>query len=270
MKRYSIIFAPVGAFFSKPLYRAACRQWKGTGFGYLFLLLALCAIPFLARTQAGVTRFVEVEAPRMTARIPVVTIENGRLSLEKPQPYTIPDPDTGEPLVVIDTTGEIASLEQTPARALITETHALIRKSAVETRIFSFQGVESFTLDQDRVLGWLERIRKYLAPALYPFVVLFTFIGRAIQALVYAAIGLVFASLYKSRRTYGELLRLSVVAMTPGILIRTLQSATQTQIPYAGLWFFLCTLAYLAFGVKAASPDDAPAEPRGPPAIPEA
>jgi hypothetical protein len=269
MKQSTIFHVPIGAFYSKPLYSAACHEWKGTGFGYLFLLVAVCAIPLLVRIQAGVAGFVEGEASRVVSQIPVLTFENGRMTLEEPQPYTIRDPDTGMSLVVIDTTGTITSLEQTSARALITETQALVQKSAVETRAFSFQDIESFILDQAWINGWLDRIGKYLTPVLYPFVVLFTFLGKAIQALVYAAIGLLFASLYKSRRAYDELLRIAVIAITPGILIRTLQSAAQVQIPYANLWFILCALTFLAFGVKAASRDDVPVEASAPPALPE-
>lgn len=270
MKRYTIFHAPIGAFYSKPLYGAVCHQWKGTGFGYLFLLVALCAIPLLVRMQAGVTRFVKTGAVRVTSQLPVLTFENGRMSLDEPQPCILRDPDTGMPLVVIDTTGTITSLDQTPARALVTETQALVRKSAVETRVFSFQGIERFVLDQDWINLWLDRIGKYLAPVVYPFVVIFTFIGKMILALVSAAVGLLLASLCKSRRTFDELLRLSVVALTPGILIRTIQSAAQAQIPYAVLWCFLVTLAYLYYGVQTAARDDVPAEAPAPPALPGA
>jgi hypothetical protein len=42
MRRYSIFHPLVLAFYSKPLYQDVGRRWKGTGLGYLLLLLAVC------------------------------------------------------------------------------------------------------------------------------------------------------------------------------------------------------------------------------------
>jgi hypothetical protein len=259
MKRYTIFHVPIGSFFSKALYREACHHWRGTGFAYLLALLAVCWIPFLVRIHSEIAHFVEVEAPRVVSQIPTLTILNGEASIEEPQPFLIREPGTGRPLVLIDTTGATTSLEDVQAVGLITRTQVLFRKSEVETRTFHLQGVERFVLDQARIRGWLDHLKRYLAPGLYPIVVLFSFIGRVFQSLIYAAIGFLFASLCRSRRTYGELLRLSVVAVTPGILLKTIQGVAQVQIPFAGLWYFLCAMGYLYLGVKAASQEEVPA-----------
>ena len=251
MKRYSIIHVPVLSFFSKSLYRDVCFEWKGTGFAYLLLLLALCWIPAMVLMQDGLARFVDEEAPKVVSQIPVITITGGKASIEEPQPYIIRDPDTGNPLVVIDTTGIVTTLEETGGAALITETQAVFRNSDVETRTFSFQDIENFTLDQDRVTGWLGMLKRYTIPVMYPLVLGFSFIARIIQLLLYAAIGLLFASVCRCRRGYAELLRLSVVAVTPCIIIKTFLSTAQVSIPLAGLWYFLAAMGFLFFGVKA-------------------
>jgi hypothetical protein len=47
-------------------------------------------------------------------------------------------------------------------------------------------------------------------------------------------------------------LRLAVVAVTPAILVATLLDAASINLPFGGLWYFLATMGYLAFGIKAA------------------
>lgn len=258
MKQYSIIHIPVWSFFSKALYRDVCCQWKGTGFAHLFLLLLVCWIAPFVKIHEEFSNFVDNEAPKIVSQIPAISIVNGKASIDGPQPYYIQDPETGKKLVVIDTTGAITSLEDAGTFGLIMKTQAIFKKSGVETRIFSFRDIDQFTLDQDRITGWLAAAKKLVVPVLYPFAVIGSFIGRIIQLLIYAVIGLLFAALCKSKRTYAELLRLSVVAVTPCIITKTILGIAQISIPIASLWYFLAAMGFLFFGVKAASQDEDP------------
>jgi hypothetical protein len=258
MKRYSIIHIPAWSFFSKSLYHDVCHEWKGFGFVYLLLLLAVCWTAPIVKLHMVVSDFVDNDAPKIVSQIPVISIVEGKVSIDEPQPYHIREPEKGETLVVIDTTGAITSLEDMEAIVLITETQVIYRESDIETRTFSLEGVKDVTLDQDVVTGWLAVGKKYVALAFYVLALLGSFVGRIIQMLIYAAIGILFSSLCKSERTYAQLLRLSVVAVTPCIIIKTLLGAAQTSVPYAGVWYFLVAMGYLFFGVKAASVEGGP------------
>ena len=114
---------------------------------------------------------------------------------------------------------------------------------------------------QDRITSWLAIVKKYTAPALYLLAVLGSFVARIVQLLLYAAIGILFSSWCKSGRTYAELLRLSVIALTPCIIVRTVLAMAQVSVPVAGLWYFLAAMGYLFFGIKAASSEEDPGEP---------
>jgi hypothetical protein len=255
-KRYTIFHVPVLAFFSKELYRDVALRWEGTTFGYLLLLLAVCWLPGMIGVHAGVAEFVANQAPELVSQIPVVTIVDGQASIDEPQPYPITDPDSGEVLAVIDTTGTVTSLEETEAQVLVTRTGAIYRKSAIETRTFSFREIDRFVLTQDRIYGWLDMGKRYAAPVLYPFCVLGSFLFRILQTLLYAAIGLLIARLLKTDRSYDDLLRLSVVAVTPVIIAATVLDLAGIALPFAGLWFFLAAMGYLTFGIRAAAPEE--------------
>lgn len=252
-KRYSILHVPVLSFYNKSLYRDVCLNWKHSIFFYLLLLMAICTIPFIVTIQLAISDFVENDAPDVVSQIPNIYFDDGKASINETQPYAIYDPDTGEILGVIDTTGSMSSLSDSNGYVLITETDALLWKSEVETRTFSFQEIDNFTFEPAMITHWLDVIKKFMAPAFYPVAVLGCFIGRLIQVLVYAAIGLLFASWCKSSRTYVELVRLAIVAVTPPIVIKTLFGLFDISLPAAGLWYFLIAMGYLYYGIKASS-----------------
>ncbi len=251
-KSYRIWQVPALAFFSRDLYRDVALRWQGVAFGYLLLLLALCWIPGTIRIHRSFAFFVDEEAPLIIEQVPEITIIDGQAFVDHPQPYTIRDPETDEAPLVIDTTGTITSLEQTDARGLVTARQAIFQKSANETRSFSFEIVDRYTLDQQKIYHCLDITKTWAAPVLYPLCTLGSFAYRIVQALLYACIGLLLATLCKGKLPFEALLRLSVVAITPAIIIGTLLDAATIELPQAGLCFFLLAIGYLLFGIRAA------------------
>ena len=258
MKRYSIFYAPILSFFSRKLYRDVCHQGKGVGFLYLLLLLTICWLPPLMKMQDGLSNFVDNEAPEVVAQIPNITITKGLASIAEPQPYYIRDLKTDTVLFVIDTTGELTSLADTEAFGLITKTQAIFKKSEIETRAFSFSEIEEFTLEKDQITSWLAIAKKNVVPILYLFSLPFSFVFRIIQVLIYAVVGLLLSSWCKSDRNYKELLRLAVVAITPGIIIKTILGTLHISLPFAGLWYLFIAIGYLLWGIKASAQIEEP------------
>jgi hypothetical protein len=266
MKKFSIFHIPIYSFFSSELYRDVGLNWKGVAYGYLFLLLAICTIPGMFKVQRGLSNFIDKQAPQFVSQVPKITIEKGEVSIEEKQPYYIMLPDcnnsdSNKVAAIIDTTGQIQSLDNTDAFVLLTKNKILSRQSPTEIRMYDLSQVKHFVLEQSTIMRWLDIIKKLLAPILYPFVLASSFIFRIIQSLIYAAIGLAFASWCKTKLPYLSLIRLSVVAMTPCIIIRTIFESASIKIPLPGLWFFLLTMGFLFCGVKACSQINEPTTP---------
>jgi len=264
MKRFSIIHIPILSFFSKELYRDVGLNWRGVNFLYLLVLLAVCSVPRIFKLQKGLSHFIENEAPPLVEQVPRITIDEGQVQVDVQQPYYIREPDSNDLLAIIDTTGEVESLVDTGAFFLLSKNKLIQRQSNVEYRIYDLSSVRKFTLDRDIIMGWLKIIRKFFVPVIYPLVVLSSFLFRIVQALIYAIIGLIFASWCRVRLLYGASLRLTVVAVTPCIIIKAIFEATSIQLPIStiALWFlfFLIAMVYLWFGVKACSqtPEQSP------------
>ncbi len=258
MKKFSIIHIPVLSFFSKDLYIDVGLYWKGVGFAYLLLLLAICWIPTMIKIHIGFSDFINNDAPTVVEQVPEITITDGQVSIEEPEPYYIKDPDSGDVLAIIDTTGTIKSLEDANAICLLTKTNIMWRQGEFEIRTIDLSKVKKFVLDSERIMGWLHTARKFLVIIIYPFALLGSYLYRIVQALIYAAIGLLFALWCKVTLSYATLLRLAVVAVTPCIIVSTVLGLAGVHLPYAGLIYLVAALAYLFFGVHATAQTTGP------------
>ena len=251
MRIYSIFHVPIWSFFSKKLYIDVGQNWKGVNFLYLLLLLAICWILIMIKVHLGVADFIDNEAPVIVNQVPEINITDGQVSIKETQPYYIIDPDNNKPLAIIDTTGQIESLKDTKALCLLTQNQMIIKQSEFENRTYDLSDVKDFVVDSDRITGWLHIGRKFLAVIIYPFALLSSYIYRIIQALIYAAIGLLFASFCKTTLSYIVLIRLAIVAITPCIIISTILVLTSTSIPL--FLYLVAALMYLFFAVKSNS-----------------
>ncbi len=250
MKKYTLFHIPPLSFFSTELYLDVADNWKGIGFGYLFLLLALCWLVLVISIDQSIDSYLDEYAPDLISQFPTITIIDGQASIEETQPYYINDPETGQIIGVIDTTGSITSLDRTEAVVLLTRTNVMFEKSKVETRTFNLSDVGDFVLDQEMLSGLVNITKSYLSVVIYPFALMGSYLYRIIQMLIYAAIGLLFASICKTKLEYDQLLRLSVVAVTPCIIISTLLWSISIDLPMEGLMYFLLTMVYLFLGIK--------------------
>jgi len=251
MRKYSIFHVPALSFFSKKLYIDVGQNWKGVNFLYLLLLLAVCLILTMINLHRGISNFVNNEASAIVNQVPEITITDGQVSIKETQPYYIKDPDSNEPLAIIDTTGQIESLEDTDAFCLLTGNEIITKERKFENTTYDLSNVKAFVVDSERITGWLQIGRKFLAVVIYPFALLGYYVYRIVQALIYAAIGLLFASFCKTKLSYAALIRLAVVAVTPCIIVGTILGLAGTSIP--SFLYLVAALLYLFFAVKSVS-----------------
>jgi hypothetical protein len=266
MKRYSVFHPLILSFFSKSLYRDVGKNWRGTGLLYLLFVLVLIWIPTMIKGYLGLARFTDKEATEITQQIPPITITNGHASTNVPLPHYIKIPKTGETLAIIDTRDNSeASNRSVPI--VLTETKVVTNRGASETRIYDLSGVQSFFVDQTRVESWLSIARRWFFPVVYPLAVLFSFIFRAVQILIYALIGLLFARMLNANLDYKTLMRLAAISITPVLVLNLLFEFVPVRIPGWFLLGIIIELAYLFFAVKVNSEPDIP-QYQPPPAYP--
>jgi hypothetical protein len=248
------------SFYSSDLYRDIGLNWKGIGFGYLFLILAVCLLPDKVQLQIGLSSFLQDDAPGIVSQIPVMTITKGAASFDAPQPHTITAPKTGKVLAILDSTGKYTSLDKTDALALITKNNVIVRtkdKAGVdEIKTYSFEDVNEFKMDRQRLNDWIDMAGKFLVPAYYALMLLVSFLLKMTQLLIFGAIGLFIASWVKVSLRYAAALRLSAAAITPSLIIETVSGLFRIPVPMGDTLSILLAMWFLYFGIKAVSQQD--------------
>jgi hypothetical protein len=253
MKQYSMIQAPVLAFFSKELYRDVGRNWRARSFIYLLLLVAACWIPEALEMRARMTRFAGGQGAAVVQQIPPITITDGIVSIDAEQPHAITEPDSEEVFAILDTTGEVTSLDDTPARVLLTRNQLFGRKSTGELRIYNLSDVKEFRLDRDLAQRWLDLATSWIIVLVAPVLILGSYVLKIAQALLYAIVGILIAKNVDADLGYGALVSLAMVALTPAIVAKTLMSLVDIQT--GGLLMIMVFVAgsifYLGYGIHA-------------------
>ena len=251
MKRYSILHPLYLSFYSRDLYQDVRTNWKGTGFLYLLLLLAITWAPVMVKLHLSIAEGVTQEAPKYIEQVPKITIARGEVSIDRPVPYTISEPHSRAPLMVIDTSGTITSLDQTTAPVLLTKNKLMHHQNKTETRIYDLSKIDFFTLDRDVANKWVQVFGKYFATLAYPVVLAASCGFRILQMLLYAAIGLLFVNMLKAKLDYLTVLRLASISITPVIILSTLLTLAGLRVPFLWLICFVIAMSYLAFAMKA-------------------
>jgi hypothetical protein len=250
MKRYSIFHPLVLSFFSKSLYRDVGKNWRGTGLLYLFIILALLWIPTIIKGQLATSAWVNGDSKEITKQIPAITINKGQVSTDVPNPHVIKDPKTGTDIAIIDTTGAYQNLDTSAAKLLLTKSKLFVRRSETDSQAYDISGVQSFYLDHAKVDGWLATGKTWFIPVLYPLALIFSFIFRAIQILIYAVVGLAFARMLKANLDFKTLMRLAAIAITPVLVLNLVFEFLPGRIPWWIILGVIVALGYLFFAVK--------------------
>ena len=259
MKKYSFLHIPFLSFFSKDLYRDIGQNWKGIAALYLLLLLAFCWVFETWAVHVEVSQFIANETPQFIEQIPEITIRDGNVAINEPEPYLISDPETKDVIAIIDTTGQYDSLDNMEAFMLLTNNKFIARKSEAETRVFDLSGVDEFFLDQAKVNKYVSVFESYFPFVFYVFAVIFSFIFRLVLVLIYGAIGFLFCKFANVRLDYQTLMRLAIIATTPVILLDTVLEISGITIPLFWLISFALAMFYLYFGVRANKLQSVPA-----------
>jgi hypothetical protein len=252
--------AVIRSFYSASFYRRVARLWRPVSLAYLLFVLALVWTPSFIKMHRVITRVAHHAAYDVMPQIPTVRFQNGEVSTPESRPYLIPQ---GSPaLIIIDTSGHITSLDGQSAKVLLTKHKMFIRQQVGDVRVYdlSQSKAKPLVFNQAAIVQVLHRIKYVVLGCAYSFIFVLSYLKRLIQAFFLALLGLVIVSLMKAELDLGALLSLSIVAMTPEMVLGTLIDLPGKHIPFEGLLLGAVVMGYYLFALNAASDKDVEAE----------
>lgn len=268
-QRYHSFHAPILSFFSGDFYHDVACRWKGMGFLYLFLLLAVTWVAPIVKTYFAFTTFMATGAPALLEQFPALSIRDGEVSIDQPEPHFITDSESGQVLAAFDTTDKITSINDVPnAWVLVTRNSVIIRNNPKKIETHPLPPDLNFDLDQAKINRFVEEYQKPFAVGAYFVCLIVSFVYRIIQAFIYAAIAMLIANTLSKTLQFSGAARIAVMAVTPVILLNTVLGALgMDMLAVVGcMWLVICggiTVGYLFFAVNSVRPVD-PFNPMAP------
>lgn len=281
-RRYSGLQATFMSFGNMDLYRDVVENWRGVAFLYLFLLIAFTWAVMAVGLHLQIGTFVTASVYKTIDQFPTIKINKSEINIDKESPYFVKNPDNPDQVIVaFDTTSddpEIAKDQNIPV--IVTKKKIITHerrgdKVVVEEKPITegSSSLDGLIIEPETITFVVNLFKNWLGLLLFFLMVPLGFIFCAIQVLIYAVIGKLFANIKNVNLTFGELMRLSVIAITPALVLDTIIKFTHAQMPWWPLAALVVSMIYLFLGVSAqtnkAGPDvvigNAPTMPPDPP-----
>lgn len=250
MQQYNLLQAIYMSFYSKNLYRDVANNWGGKAFFYLFILVAISSASYSYLTQNLMKDGYQYYAAQISPQVPAIVYKDGKLSTPENRPYFIVNPKTKENFFVIDTSGQYTSPEQAKTPILITQTQMLTH-SDKQSKAYTFPDNFSEEITPQEIDQFIKAALNYTWIVFFFLFIFIFYIYRIFQALVYSLIGKIFAALFKVEIAYGQIVQIMMVAITPVIILSTIQNILLINLNHEMLIYFLLAMVYLFYGILA-------------------
>ncbi len=231
------------SFHSVELYEEVRLRWNGRGFLYLLALVALVSVLH----SAGLTRtfkgFVAEDLPSIIEPMPEVRIHDGVAEVDAEQPFVLEA--GGTPVAIFDTTGKVASLENTDAVLLLTRSAVQFRGLGGQVTEAPLADFGTLTINREQVTEGAEAFATVLPLLAYPFLVVMGYLYRIFQMLAFGILARLVMLARATTLDFDAVLRLTAVSLTPAALIEGIFLFLNVQVPMIGLFYQLVAAAYV-------------------------
>lgn len=265
-KRFPFPAGYAFSFFLPALYDDVARRWKGAAIGYLALLTFICWAIGCWSFYQQLQIFSDREVPRFTEQLPPLTFQDGKISTSEGKTYPIEV--QGDPFLLIDTANTTSQEERDSFPVVLTDTQ-LITKDNGSTEIHEIsEYAELLRNGTMTAKDWLVQIREFIQLLFFvlaPLWLILSFLLYLIWALILSLLALLMNSILHKGLEYPSLYRLSIVALTPSLIVATVLDVAGVDIPWGFFAFLGLTILYVIFAVVSVQ------EPRrtaGPPEVP--
>ena len=238
------------SWFSKELYKDVGLKWHGSGFAYLLFLLFLCVLVICIIANIYLRPALDGIQKNYAPQIPTMTFSQGKMSIDDNAIHTIKS-SSGSTLVIFDPTGQYNEKNMGNAAIVFTPNTMFVTEEEGSVSIHNYPTTLDVTVTPDTVKSLLAHIKRWGIVAIGLGLLISAYIYRILLSLVYSVFGLVFAKISRSHLVYASVLRVSVVAQTPVIILSTLGAILGVYIAHAWIAGVIINLCYIMYGIRA-------------------
>lgn len=236
------------SFYSRDAYIRAAREWRGIGFGYLFVLVLISTVCIGIWVHAWANAIILQVEKVILPQMPTITLKDGRMTIDKELPYVIMIQD--RPAIRFDKTSQAPAEAAEFAPIVFGETDcAHFVRDQGRVKKWIYEKIWTLVLDPLGVAKHIKFLKTWLGLIVAGVLLPIHFAWVASQVLVLGFIGRVFTATMSFYLSYSKLVRVSVVAVTPGVVLGTLLIVSNQFFQlWLGIYGILAAV-YLFYGV---------------------
>lgn len=256
------------AFFSPRLYIDVIKRWRGFGFLYFSLLILIISIPWGIHYTRVFLQYMDEEIIYPFKQMPLLVIQNGQASIDKPQPYFVKS-KTQQPAIEINTTidKQQFSADKSSVFLLITKNGFYFRAPSINLSALPIDNQlkserilskDSFQKNQNEVFDGAEWVKQSGIQSMRTkgIFLIFPLILGVFWGL-YFVVGIMLASMgriistviLKYKIGYIDSFRLTWVASTAPIFVINLLTFLGVRLSGAGLYYFILVAVYFSIAI---------------------
>lgn len=257
MSRTNLLTAIAKSFYSNRLYQETAQSWHGRSFLYLLVLLLICWIFVSGILTFKANNALYVFAQKIVVSdLPTINFKSGIASTKATTPYYIKNPASGKATIIIDTNNEVRDFHKSTATILIQKTSIFVKdNNANKISQYYYPKEMNMDIGPKQINSFILRFGKWIIPLVFVGLLVIglviSYIYRVIQILIYALIGKLFCLILKRRLPYEALMSLSIISITPAIIISTIAFVFGFAFPFQLIFYFLLSMIYLFIAIKA-------------------
>lgn len=255
MHRTNIFYAIVASFFSQKLYLEVVTYWRKKIFLYVLVLLLIILIPFSIRISLNFNHLATILLKNVTKDLPTLTITNGQAVSSFEGIHSVAYPGSRQIIGIYDTTDQYKNFATDGALFLVGSQGYYVKFSQNKVKFYPYRKSQSSTLiGPQQITDMFHYYKRYLwmttAALLYTAGLIFLYIFYFIYASLLGVFTTFCASVSERQLRLQKNFRLTMVAMTPSVLIfSVLYLFNWVTLPAIAL-LILLQLLYVGFAVR--------------------
>ena len=251
MKQFNSLQAIYKSFYSRALYRDVVNNWGADVVLCLLLVLAICWAVAMVKMQPILTHGMVEFTTDVAKQMPNITIKNGMVNTPQNRPYFIKDSETNELVGIIDTSGQYTKLDTNDRKMLLTQHEFWTVSHDGVVKIYKIPATVTLSIVPENIKTQAIKWTPWAWVLLFPLFVLFSLMYRLIQSLIYAVIGKLLAMIGGIHLSYANVLKLTIIALTPTIIVWTVLDWFNLFFPKESLFYFVLSISYIVYAIWA-------------------
>jgi len=268
------------SIYSPQFYQDIPRKgfWKTLRHFLLFIVVltviqaGITVVPIATSFKEGVQNFAYSLVELYPQEL-VIYIKDGKAESTVEEPYLLSlpegvvklwEPGGYENLLVIDTQNSYtgAQMNEYNTIAWLTKDALFVREDEGGISVINLSDVGNLKLDRPLIDSYLAKLMPYakflgpIAAIAISLGIYLSYSGRLFYALFFAVVLLILSSVLKLHWTYGQAYKISLYAMTTGMLVEFVLGITSAYHQFSGFpfMFSLITLAVVFINVHSKKP----------------